>query len=93
MSGGTYGNTHSIEQIYKTITLLPRSRSEYSLESFLGDLVDIDEHGPLRTKGRFKISFYAESMGKGGSGFRLARADGSQKLYFGIAFDRDDTVT
>ena len=89
LTQGRHELSHSLDDIYRVMTLLPQVRRDYALDDFHADIVSLDDNGPRSTKSGLSIEFYADTAGKAGKGFRMTRADGSQKHYFGIAFEQE----
>jgi hypothetical protein len=84
---GKHAVSYPLDSIYKIMTILPAARKAYSIDEFHRAIVSLDDYGPKLTKSGYRLEFYAEAGGKAGKGFRLTRADGAPKLYYGVAFE------
>lgn len=81
------GSSVPLSDVYKSLTLLPDSRREYSIESFTRDLFLLDRSGVATTKGGHQVFFSASTSSKGGGGvLTVLDETGAPQNYFAVAF-------
>jgi hypothetical protein len=81
------GSSVPLSEVYKSLTLHPDSRREYSIESFTRDLFMLDRSGVATTKNGLRMFFSSSTSSKGGGGVLTVLDDaGAPQNYFAVAF-------
>jgi hypothetical protein len=81
------GSSVPLSEVYRSLTLLPESRREYSVESFARDLFVLDRSGVATTKEGLRLFFSSSTSSKGGGGvLTVLDESGVPHNYFAVAF-------
>lgn len=81
------GSSVPLSEVYKSLTLLPDSRREYSIESFTRDLFLLDRSGISTTQDGQQVFLSASTSSKSGSGvLTVLDETGAPQNYFAVAF-------
>jgi len=81
------GSSVPLSEVYKSLTLHPDSRRDYSIESFTRDLFLLDRSGVASTKDGQQVFFSASTSSKSGSGvLTVLDETGAPQNYFAVAF-------
>jgi hypothetical protein len=88
LTRGELGQPVALREIHATLTLLPGSDRDYTLEDFVMDVYRLDESGPHITKSNYRFDLPASTSTRGGRGIRFATRQGQEKLYSTIRFQK-----
>jgi hypothetical protein len=81
------GASVPLSEVYKSLTLHPDSRREYSIESFTRDLFVLDRSGIATTREGLRVFFSSSTSSKGGGGvLTVLDESGAPQNYFAVAF-------
>ncbi len=83
----TDGEVITLQALYRLLTLLPGESKEYSQQEFARDIYLLDCSGVNRTKNGHVMRLPASTATRSSrNAIRLITKDGSEKKYYGIAF-------
>jgi len=86
LTKGELGHAVLLREIHATLTLLPGSGREYSLDDFVMDVYRLDLSGPHVTRANRQFDLPASTSARAGRGIRFATREGEEKLYSTIRF-------
>ena len=85
------GIVEKLVDIYRLFTLAPGAAREYPLQEFARDLYLLDQSASTRTRGGYELTLSADAGTRRRSELiRVITQDGGEKLYYGIAFRKND---
>jgi hypothetical protein len=85
------GIVEKLVDVYRLFTLAPGAAREYSLQEFARDLYLLDQSGITSRRGGYELSLSADAGTRRRSELiRVITQDGGEKLYYGLAFRKND---
>ena len=87
LSGGNVGLAVGLNDVYKTLTLLPGAARTYTPADFIMDVYRLDQAGPQMTKSGRRLDLPASTSTRGTRGTRFVTEAGDEKYYASIRFE------